>query len=388
MIRMHSAISREDRACLLLALGRLSSSENEEVNSLLSTPLQWEKILERSLQHEVYPLVVRNLKACGFPGVPGQVRSRLQTLFQMNALRNDLLAEELAVVLRILHEAGIPVIPLKGIPLAESLYGDKSLRVCSDIDVLVPRQNVEQSFNLLVASGYRADFPRWVLRESMMRNSIECALRRKEQAMEFLLELHWSLLLEASNSEGSMQTSWVESHPDVFRGVPMYVLSPESELLFLMVHAARHQWQGLKWLVDIHQICVTQGLNWKMVVEKASKLGLERLVQWGLSVCNAVLDTPLPKDLPCELPQPHPRLFPAPPAALNSWQNYLHVLRLARRPSEKFRPLARRLFVPTLAEYSLWPLPASLAILYYPIRLLRITYLMGRAIMNNAFSGH
>jgi len=81
-------------------------------------------------------------------------------------------------------------------------------------------------------------------------------------------------------------------------------------------------------------------------------------------------------------------LFPAPPAALNSWQNYLHVLRLARRPSEKFRPLARRLLVPTLAEYSLWPLPASLAILYYPIRLLRITYLMGRAIMNNAFSGH
>src|SRR3990172_10580467 len=83
MIRMHSAISREDRACLLLALGRLSSSENEEVNSLLSTPLQWEKILQRILQHEDYPLVFRHLKACGFPGVPGQVRSRLHTLFQM-----------------------------------------------------------------------------------------------------------------------------------------------------------------------------------------------------------------------------------------------------------------------------------------------------------------
>jgi hypothetical protein len=46
----------------------------------------------------VYPLLYRNLRNLGFLGVPEAVRAELNGLYLANALRNPLLAEELAPV--------------------------------------------------------------------------------------------------------------------------------------------------------------------------------------------------------------------------------------------------------------------------------------------------
>ena len=57
------------------------------------------------------------------------------------------------------HDDGTGVDPLKGVALAESLYGDPRLRMCSDLDVLVPRHMVREAFRLLLADGYERANP-------------------------------------------------------------------------------------------------------------------------------------------------------------------------------------------------------------------------------------
>ena len=99
----------------------------------LATPLQWPLILERAYSQQVYPLLYRNLRELGFRGVSEKVQTELKGLFLANALRNQLLAEELARLLGLLGEAGIRVVPLKGVALAQSLYGDAAARVCVEI---------------------------------------------------------------------------------------------------------------------------------------------------------------------------------------------------------------------------------------------------------------
>ena len=79
----------------------------------------------------------------------------LEAAYRMNALRNTLMVRELAEVIQRLGAAGVPVMPLKGVALAASLYGDPTLRVCGDIDILVPRPLVGQAYHLLQAMGYR-----------------------------------------------------------------------------------------------------------------------------------------------------------------------------------------------------------------------------------------
>lgn len=99
-------------------------------------------ILERAYTHQVYPLLYRNLRDLGFPGIPEQVRTELKGLYLANAIRDQLLAEELTRLVSLLGKAGIPVTPLKGVTLAQTLCGDPAARVCSDIDLLVPTNEV------------------------------------------------------------------------------------------------------------------------------------------------------------------------------------------------------------------------------------------------------
>ena len=179
-------MTSEDQLSLFLARGSLPPRVQEQARALLATPLDWDLILERVTAEEIYPLFYRNLETLGFAGVgkqgagskeqgagsgeqgangelriakceiaespvvgPRSVRERLGGLAKINAFRNTLLTEELVRVLKLLADAGIPTIPLKGVTLAQSLYGDPALRACVDLDILVPRSMVARAFNLL-----------------------------------------------------------------------------------------------------------------------------------------------------------------------------------------------------------------------------------------------
>src|ERR1039458_7820483 len=155
---MRAHMIPEDQLCLLLARGHLTPDLQQRILEFLASALQWPLVLERAYTHEVYPLLYRNLRELGFPSVPDAVQAELKGAFVANAFRNQLLAEELARLLGLLGEAGIPVIPLKGVALAQSLYGDTAFRVCSDIDILVPPNTVPEALGLIRASGYRDDF--------------------------------------------------------------------------------------------------------------------------------------------------------------------------------------------------------------------------------------
>ena len=149
--------SREDELCLLLARGKLSSEERARTLQFLATPLQWPLILERAYSHQVYPLLYRNLLELGFPGVAHEVQTELKSAYLANGFRNQLLAEELARLLKLLGEAGIPLIPLKGVTLAQSLFGDPAARVCSDIDILVPPGDAVRARGVILRNEFLAE---------------------------------------------------------------------------------------------------------------------------------------------------------------------------------------------------------------------------------------
>jgi hypothetical protein len=364
-------LSSEDQLCLLLARGDLTPDIQDQACALLATPLRWELLLERATVHQVYPLLFRNLNRLGFPGTPGHVRAELETLYKVNAFRNTLLAEELARVLTLLTGAGIPAIPLKGVTLAESLYGDVSLRLCTDIDVLVQRRMVTQAFQLLLASGYRAEFAERFFVDFLRHSNTECSLEREERGFRYVLEPHWGVLWGMPFDGGATEDLWGEARPQVFRGVPAYTLSPEWNLLFLAAHAAHHQWQWLKWLVDIHEVCTQGNVDWEKLGAKARRLGWEDVLRLSLGVCRTLFSTPAPEEFSFRGLPARFALFPADPS-VQRWESAFSPLRLLQRPSDKVRYGIRLLFLPTLAEHRLLRLPTALSFLYYPLRMLRL----------------
>src|SRR5947207_2914796 len=127
-------LTPEDQLCLLLARGSLTPREQVRAREFLVAPVRWPLLLERAFAHQVYPLLYRNLLDLGFAGVPEVMQADLKGAYFTNGFRNQVLAEELGRLLGLLGEAGIPVTPLKGVSLAQLLYGDPAARVCADID--------------------------------------------------------------------------------------------------------------------------------------------------------------------------------------------------------------------------------------------------------------
>src|SRR5208337_1343732 len=363
-------MSPEDELCLLLARAQLSPEARERTLSVLAGPLQWPRVFERARRYEIFPLLYAGLHTLDFPGVPEAVRSEWTGIFRFNAIRNELLAVELARVLRLLGDAGIPALPLKGVALGESLYGDAALRVCSDIDVLVPTKNVAEAFHFLLSSGYEAEFTQPRLLDLVVRYGKHCILTRQDCMRAYFLELHSGLLWGGQLERELLEEIWSGASRKSFYGVPAFALSAEWEFLYLAVHAAQHGWLSLRWYVDLDRLCRRGMIDWKRVNEKAKWLGWQAAVRSSLAACASLFETPVDPALGST---PPPRRSRVPrPSNLQVPSENLFLFRLLKTPARKLRYLGIRLLVPTPAECRLLPLPASLFFLYYVLRPLRV----------------
>jgi hypothetical protein len=112
----------------------------------------------------------------------------------------------------------------------------------------------------------------------LLESNIEYAFASPEAA-GCPVELHWGIAWRWPHSAPAIADLWADARPRPFRGAPALALGPEWELLYLAVHAARHRWESLKWLVDIHEVCRRGGLDWEKVRAKADRFGLTDVLE-------------------------------------------------------------------------------------------------------------
>jgi hypothetical protein len=366
----------EDELCLLLVRSELSPPLRERALGLLASPLRWPLVLQRARRYDILPLLYRRLQTLEFSGVPAPVAAQLANIFRRNAMRNELLAAELSRILGVLGDAGVPVMPLKGIALAERLYEDPALRTAADTDILVPAQNVAHAFHLIVASGYEPELSAPALFDLLARYGKDCSLTREDRACVYPLELHCGLIWGGSIERELQERIWSEALRKPFRGVTAFALSPEWEFLYLAVHSARHGWISLKWFIDLDRLCLAGRLDWEKVGREARLLGWERALQSSLSVCSTLLGTPVPAPLgfagPLQLAERRAGRVPR-PSNFQVASEILFHMSLLGTPGRKVRYLLSRLLVPTPADCEFVRLPLSMFFLYYLLRPIRVT---------------
>jgi hypothetical protein len=364
-----SDVSPEDRLCLLLAPKEVPPCARELALTLLEGPLRWELILDQVVHEGILPIFFVNLRRFRFPGVPVDVQRWLETAFKLNAVRNESLAMELARVLKLFGEAGIPVIPLKGVALSEYLYGDTSLRVCSDLDILVPRSLVARSFQVLLRNRYEAPLPEETLIRIPLGNAIEYEFTRSDGPIGCRLELHWGMFCGSCNDERAAAEVWRESKPAIFFGVTARQMSPEWELLYLAAHAARHRCERLKWLADIHDAVSLRPFDRESLSDAARRHGWASALGLSLGTCGALMGTVLPpqfvRSAPC-------RGCSKSGPFLRQAVRDLFIFRQLKGGRNKLSFLFRRAFLPNFSDYSLVHLPHSLRSLYYLLRPFRV----------------
>lgn len=201
----------------------------------------------------------------------------------------------------LLRAAGIDFVPLKGPLLSFRLYGDATVRRSGDLDILVDAGQAERARGRLLAAGYTEYMFRWPDsdhgRQKALKYWHHIACRNPDG--EVITELHWKLSnwqwLNFRDADRFVRenTCTVEFSGNNFR-----VLTPEAELLYLVIHGGAHRWGMLKWLEDIRRY---------LELREVDMIRFRLLVKWFdcgrmVTLCNRMLAEFFPDSSHAPLP--------------------------------------------------------------------------------------
>src|SRR5262245_17462858 len=128
----------EQQILCLAARMRRDAAADQRLLSLLRGPVDWERLWDLGHLHDVLPLLTAALRPlAGQAPIPGEWLERAQRRLYATLFQNTIVADELVRVCLALREAGVTALPVKGVVLAETIYGNLALRPAADIDVLV-----------------------------------------------------------------------------------------------------------------------------------------------------------------------------------------------------------------------------------------------------------
>lgn len=369
---------------LVIALSRtpLRDSARNRVRRLLGNGIDWNAVMRVAARWQVEPTVLGNLRSDYSGAMPPEVFAEVAASEQRS--RAYALARTLVLIdlVKSLEHAGISVIVLKGPAVAIAAYGDYSRRIFDDIDLLVPRTDIERARDALLARGFGADF----------RPEMEDRLISAQHALEFSnsrtrVELHWALLSRHLHFDLDVDELWTAARQVRCAGSDISVLAPEHLFIYLCAHGAKHEWMLFRWICDLAQ--VEQRLSATdaaKIVALAERTHTKRILALGLRVVRETFgdeespflataflpardtldlaalvmarltsDGKAPRLLPERLARVHPYLAP-----LVFW------IRSRERMRDRVACAARFVFIPTVSDVRSGPFdrvlrPARLA---------------------------
>lgn len=252
-----NSLTREMKLLLLL----VQSDDDSLFGEVDFDNIDWNTFLELVYHHRLYPLVYTKMKRIGLE-VPERVLDKLKKQYQENTYRMLNLCSEMERVVNALETEQIKTLVLKGPVLAESLYGDLSLRTSKDLDIFVPIDELDHVKDLLMKKGYvfKKDLPP-VLNEWKWRwHHVSCI--HHQSAIQ--IEIHWRLSHD-SGKEPSFDELWTRRRLSNLTSKPVYFLGNEDLFLYLITHGSRHGWNRLRWLVDIDKMLSNKVNEGKLV---------------------------------------------------------------------------------------------------------------------------
>ncbi|MDP2895259.1 MAG: nucleotidyltransferase family protein [bacterium] len=372
-------IQPEQQFCLILARRNLSPELAHRARLLVRKGLDWDGVWDSSVRHRIFPLVFRHLERFE----PGLVPPRIMRLFYIlsvaNSKKSDMLAKELARIVKTFGKAGIPVVPFKGPLLGNLVWGDHRLWSGVDLDLLVRYPDMRRAYDLLHEEGYRpiygSDDVRRPKRFFLGRGKPMTATLAKEDAnITMYVDLHESLFPWSVGRRGLDEQVWEDVRPGDIFGASGFVLPRLWNVILLSLHAAKHLFVLLRWAAELHQLWDDAKTDQSMILEKSEQLGLTKTVLLSVAVCERLLGdgsevTSSPHVDNALVTRLSRNVFRQ---SLSPISTALLQLRLPGSIIGKVNRLATSLFLPTIIEKDLLPLPQPFHFLYYGIRPIRL----------------
>ncbi len=378
----------ELRLLCLCARVNLTIDDRRQVEELAGGKIDWQLTFKLARRHCCLALLHRHLKAVCPDSAPPDLMQSIQESCQAIALHNLTLASDLIKLVKQFERERIDSIPYKGPVLTQLAYGGLSLREFDDLDILVRPHDLIGARQVLLDAGFKSG-----LHENLSGFFVEnsCHHLFVDPRRQYYVELHWAVAPSYFPMAFKGQRLWQHLRRIPFGGLSVLGHKVEDLVLVLGIHGAKHHWSRLSWIVDLAELIRRNpDLDWDSLLTEATRLHCRRIVALGAHLAAEILDAPVPSRIRELIARDAVMVKLADeiwegirsPEEL-SWaglKNVAYTCRVRERLRDRVVYIVRRAITPTEYEMNWQSLPRPLHFLYFPLRLLRMTFQHGGAI--------
>lgn len=354
----------------------------ERQAAALAAKIDWRLLLREAAWHGLLPFVFRRLQQVGPWSCPPEVFAELRTLSLGIAIRNNHLWRQLSQVIERLEGAAVQVVVLKGLVLSHQIWGDIETRASCDLDLLVRPEDIERALHCVHELGFApvGEAAAGWLPEQLR---IEQEIHLWKEAAQTEVDLHWRLHRPNYRMSPRTEELWERAGAVEINGQRFDTLGLSDNLMFLAMHAAKHDWSAARWLVDIAELLRGNEVDWDGLGRRCREWSTVRLWHATLQICTEWLQLPLPAAVEAEvLADPGAQRLAAEvgrrwrlPAPTEEPRPPLPWRRLFFRALDSRADRVRLVFdfwaKPSVHDWKFCPLPRPLWPLYAAIRPLR-----------------
>jgi hypothetical protein len=259
----------------------------------------WSAVLRTARRHRVEGLVHDGLRQAEV-APPPEVGESLAATAAAIAFDNLRFAAEAARLDRLLRDAGVEILFLKGVTLNRLAYGTLALKRAIDIDTVVDPGCYPAAIRAVEQAGYRCIQPR---EGASHAEILAWSKQTKHSAWHngaVLLELH-TAFVDSERMLGEVGIGSPRQQVEVTGGIVLPTLARDELFAYLAVHGATHAWSRLKWLADIAAFAAREPEAIDSLYRRSIALGAGRSGGQALLLAHDLLALPLPEPLLAEL---------------------------------------------------------------------------------------
>jgi hypothetical protein len=310
-------------------------------------PLRWERVLELAQWHRLLPLLWEHVRE---PDpqlrVPDEVVDVLRDSARESTARSLNLQHEMGRILALLGREGVPVMLLKGAALVETVYPHPGQRTMVDLDLLVPRSDIQRAHAVVQTLGYSVGGARVARDDDHVLATYHHHYPLRRDGGAVIVELHQGLVDDRPDFD--VQGIWDRAWPSDHGGHRHLLQAPEDLALHVAMHFAkdrmsRHE-SALGQLADLVRIVERLPIDWDVTVDRARASCVADRLFVALASAQLLFGDLAPPDVVASLQ----------PASYTAERGELMVRRrvLTAGPSLPLESLSRglrRMFPPVLA---------------------------------------
>lgn len=283
----------EERLLIMLSHATLDEDERHRARILSRAIRSWDDVWNLAEINATVPLIHSNLDRLGLcEEVPEPVRVRFQARAEDVRAANEARLKVARDLFARFAERKIPVIILKGVLFAETIYRNPAYKRMNDVDILIRKEDLDaiyeiyEEMRLFSAAELVGGSPR---KQEKFSHHAPPFFSRDLTCM---IGTHWGLITPLAPYALDYEGIWSRARDVDFYGIPAKAMAPEDNLHHLCVHLPYYK-TGVRELADIYNLIRhhNSDLDWEFFLLEVARAKTENLVYHALSLSNRLCPT-------------------------------------------------------------------------------------------------